>query len=417
MPPVIRSPMHQAMHHSETSLWRDYRAMSFVIWLSIAQTVSWGIMFYGFAVFIKPLTVEFGWSKAEITGAFTLSLLVVGLFSISAGSILDRFGGRWLMTGASALGAVLLFVAARIDTLTAYYAVWIGLGLAMAATLYPSGFAVVVATLGTRARQGVTLMTLVAGFASTVFIPLISLLIDRVDWRDSFTLLGVILLVICVPIHAYVLRLERVPGAGQSGRPRIFSIDLKAGPVADALRNPVLWWIGVCFTANSFVMAGVTVHIIPLMLERGFAMVTIVATIAMIGPMQVAGRVVVSVFEKWLDFRKAGIISGIFLLLGFALLSMAQPDNNLNYLFPIFYGGSLGIITIVRALAVPELIGPEAYGALNGLLGLASSLALAATPVLISWVWLISQSYTAPLLLLSAIALGSLISFIIAVRR
>ncbi|MBT7760214.1 MAG: MFS transporter, partial [Rhodospirillaceae bacterium] len=157
--------------------------------------------------------------------------------------------------------------------------------------------------------------------------------------------------------------------------------------------------------------------IIPLMLERGFAMVTIVATIAMIGPMQVAGRVVVSVFEKWLDFRKAGIISGIFLLLGFALLSMAQPDNNLNYLFPIFYGGSLGIITIVRALAVPELIGPEAYGALNGLLGLASSLALAATPVLISWVWLISQSYTAPLLLLSAIALGSLISFIIAVRR
>jgi MFS family permease len=413
----MKKTTHPALHLSETSLWRDYRAMSFVIWLSIAQTVSWGIMFYGFAVFIEPLTAEFGWSKAEITGAFTLSLLVVGLFSVSAGTVLDRFGGRWLMTGASALGAALLFITAQIETLTAYYAVWIGLGLAMAATLYPSGFAVVVATLGSRARQGVTLMTLIAGFASTVFIPLISLLIDRVDWRDSFTLLGVILLVICVPIHAYVLRLERVPGAGQSGRPRIFSIDLKSGPVADALRNPVLWWIGVCFTANSFVMAGVTVHIIPLMLERGFTMVTIVATIAMIGPMQVAGRVMVTVFEKWLDFRRAGLISGIFLLLGFALLSMAQPDNYLNYLFPIFYGSSLGIITIVRALAVPELIGPEAYGALNGLLGLVSSLALAATPVLISWVWLISQSYTAPLLLLSAVSLGSLLSFIIAVRR
>ncbi len=413
----MKKSTHPAMHLSETSLWRDYRAMSFVIWLSLAQTVSWGIMFYGFAVFIEPLTAEFAWSKAEITGAFTLSLLVVGLFSISAGTVLDRFGGRWLMTGASALGAGMLLITAQIETLTAYYAVWIGLGLAMAATLYPSGFAVVVATLGSRARQGVTLMTLIAGFASTVFIPLISLLIDRIDWRDTFTLLGVILLVICVPIHAYVLRLERVPGAGQSGRPRIFSIDLKSGPVADALRNPVLWWIAICFTAHSFVMAGVTVHIIPLMLERGFAMVTIVATIAMIGPMQVAGRVVVTVFEKWLDFRRAGLISGIFLLFGFALLSMAQPDNNLNYLFPIFYGSSLGIITIVRALAVPELIGPEAYGALNGLLGLASSLALAVTPVLVSWVWLISQSYTAPLLLLSAVALCALLSFIMAVAK
>ncbi len=405
------------MHESETSLWRDYPALSFVVWLSIAQTVSWGIMFYVFAVFIKPLTTEFGWSKADITGAFTLSLLVVGLLSVSAGIILDRFGGRWLMSGASALGAVILLLAAHIETLTAYYVVWIGLGLAMSATLYPAGFAVVVATLGPRARQGVTIMTLIAGFASTVFIPLISLLLELMDWRETFTLLGLILACICVPIHAYVLRLERVPGTGQTGRPRIFTIDLQDGPVAAGLRNPAFWWIGICFTTNSLVMAGVTVHIIPLMLERGFAMAVIVATIAMIGPMQVAGRVVVTVFENWLDFRKAGLMSGVFLLIGFGLLFLAQPNNYLNYLFPIFYGSSLGIITIVRALAVPELIGPEAYGALNGLLGLASSLALAIAPVLISWVWLLSQSYTAPLFVFSAVGLVSLLSFIMAVRR
>ena len=405
------------MHETDTSLWRDYRALSFVIWLSIAQTVSWGIMFYGFAVFIKPLTTEFGWSKAEITGAFTLSLFVVGLASISAGSILDRFGGRTLMTGASALGAVLMVAAGQIEGLAAYYVVWVGLGLAMSATLYPSGFAVVVATLGSRARQGITVMTLIAGFASTVFIPLISFMVDHIGWRDSFSWLGVILLVVCVPIHLVVLRLERVPGAGQTERPRIFSIDTKSGPVAAGLRNPAFWWIGVCMTANSFVMAGVTVHIIPLMLERGFAMATIVGTIAMIGPMQVAGRVVVTVFERWLDFRKAGLVSGIFLLIGFALLAQVQPDNYFNYLFPIFYGGSLGIITIVRGIAVPELIGPEAYGALNGIIGLASALALAAAPVLLSWVWLIGGSYTAPLILLFAVALLSLLSFLVAARR
>ncbi len=391
--------------------------MAFVVWLSIAQTVSWGIMFYGFAVFIQPLTEEFGWNKAEITGAFTLCLLVSGLVSISAGSILDRFGGRWLMTGASSLGVVLLLAASFTDSLTSYYVVWIGIGLVTASTFYPSGFAVVVATLGSRARQGVTVMTLIAGFASTVFIPLISVLIDQVGWRDSFLYLGLILLAVCVPIHAIVLRQERVPGAGSMDRPRIFTIDLKSGPVAAGIRNPAFWWIGICFTANSFVMAGVTVHIIPLMLERGFAMGTVIATTAMIGPMQVSGRIFVTIFEKWVDFRMAGLISGIFLLIGFVFLGFAQPDNYLNFIFPIFYGASLGIITIVRALAVPELIGPAAYGALNGLLGFASAMALAATPVLLSLVWLISDSYTAPLVVLAAVGSIGLFSFILAARR
>jgi len=405
------------MHLSETSLWRDYHAMAFVVWLSIAQTVSWGIMFYGFAVFIGPLTDEFGWSKAEITGAFTLSLLVSGLAGVSVGSILDRYGGRWLMTSASILGVIALVGASFIDSLIAYYGIWIGIGLITAATLYPSGFAVTVATLGNRGRQGVTLMTLIAGFASTIFIPLISLLIDQVGWRDTFLYLSIILLAVCVPIHAIVLRKERVPGAGSMDRPRIFTIDLRTGPVATAIRNPSFWWIGTCITAFSFIMAGVTVHIIPLMQERGFPMTTIIITTAMIGPMQVAGRIFVTVFEKWVDFRMTGLISCGCVLISFGLLSFAYPHNNLNYIFPLFYGASQGIITIVRALAVPELIGPEAYGALNGLLGFASTLALAATPVLISWIWLIGNSYTAPLVTLSIIGTVCLLSFIMAVRR
>ena len=145
-------------------------------------------------------------------------------------------------------------------------------------------------------------------------------------------------------------------------------------------------------------------------------MTTIIITTAMIGPMQVAGRIFVTIFEKWVDFRMMGLISCGCVLTSFALLSFAYPNNNLNYIFPLFYGASQGIITIVRALAVPELIGPEAYGALNGLLGFASTMSLAATPVLISWIWLISDSYTAPLLTLSIIGVICLLSFIMAVR-
>ena len=409
--------MPSSAHLSEISLWRDRSAMKFVIWLSIAQTVSWGAMFYGFAVFISPLSNEFQWEKTEITGAFTVSLLIVGVFSYAAGRILDYFGGRWLMTAASALGGILLFLAGHIDNLTNYYVIWVGLGLVMSATLYPSGFAVIIATLGSRARQGVTLMTLIAGFASTIFIPLISYSLTQLDWRATYYLLGLSLLLICVPIHAYVLKSERVPRNKKNDSLEFFQLGSQKGPIARNITNPRFLWIGLCFTTNSLVMAGVTVHIIPLMLERGFDMTTIVATIAIIGPMQVAGRLVMTIFANWLDFRKSGLLSCIALLASFGALSAATPENHFHYLFPILYGVSLGINTIVRALAVPELIGPEAYGALNGVLGFASAMALAAAPLIVSWIWSINSDYTIPLLILSLTALLSVCSFVLAVKK
>ena len=155
------------------------RPRFFYGWVVVAggflnQVLNSGLGYQGFGTFLLHLEREFGWSKAEITGAFTLSLLVSGLAGVSVGSILDRFGGRWLMTSASTLGVLALVGASFTDSLITYYGIWIGIGLITAATLYPSGFAVTVATLGNRGRQGVTLMTLIAGFASTIFIPLIN---------------------------------------------------------------------------------------------------------------------------------------------------------------------------------------------------------------------------------------------------
>jgi len=178
-----------------------------LVWpLSLVQLISWGTFYYGFAIFLTPMETELGWARAELTGAVTLGLVVAGAFSLPAGRLIDRGHGRLVLTGGSLLGGAMLLAWSQVETVAAFYAIWFGLGLAMAATLYEPAFAVLIRALGDLAQRGIAAMTLVGGFASTVFIPLSHLLIEGLDWRQAMVVLGVLNIGLGGLIHLLVLR-------------------------------------------------------------------------------------------------------------------------------------------------------------------------------------------------------------------
>jgi hypothetical protein len=151
-----------------------------LVWaLSLAQLVSWGSIYYGFSLFVVPMEAELGWSRISLNGALSLGLLMSGLFAYPVGSWIDRQGGRILMTVGSLAGAGLLVVWSQVENPTVFYAIWLGLGLAMAATLYEPVFAVLTRSFPHSYRTKITALTLVGGFASTVFIPLTQIFIDQ----------------------------------------------------------------------------------------------------------------------------------------------------------------------------------------------------------------------------------------------
>ena len=114
-----------------------------LVWaLALAQLVSWGSIYYGFSLFVVPMEAELGWSRAAINGALSLGLLVSGACAYPVGAWIDRHGGRAVMGAGSALGAALLAAWSRIDSLAMLYVVWLGLGAALACTLYEPVFAV-----------------------------------------------------------------------------------------------------------------------------------------------------------------------------------------------------------------------------------------------------------------------------------
>ena len=368
-----------------------------LIWaLSAAQLVSWGSIYYSFSLFVVPMESELGWSRASLNGALSLGLLASGLAAYSIGARIDRHGGRAVMTLGSLAATVLFAAWSRVDSVALFYVIWLGLGLALAATLYEPVFAVVTRAFPDDYRTRITALTLVGGFASTVFIPLTQLFIDQLGWRDALIALALCNAAIALPVHALLLR-DGEPAGASDAASRAATQRIGDAALRRALGHPAFWALAVCFTAYYATFSAMTFHIIPLLTERHVPIAIIVAAIATIGPAQVAGRVALLALGRRFATAPAGRIA--FLGLPCAvLLLLALPGSTIGlFAFAAIYGAANGIITILRGTAVPDLLWREGYGAINGALTLPANVARAAAPFGAALIWSAAGNYDAVL--------------------
>ena len=356
-----------------------YYGWSVVAALCVTETVTWGIVYYGYPVFLRPMEEALGASRVAVTGAFSLGLAVAALAAVPVGRWLDRRGPRGLMTLGSCLGTVLCLLWARVESLTALYAVWLGMGFAMAATLYEPAFAAVVAWFATRGRDRALLtLTLAAGLASTIFMPIEAWLLGRLGWRTTITLLALVLGAVTIPLHALVLRrapAEPAPEAGAAARPAAASLTLGA-----AARTPVFWVLAVAFVVGNFATVSVTVHLIPYLADRGYAPAVAAMMIGWMGAMQLPGRLFFVPVAAWLGPR--WVTAGVFAAQAAALvqlpLVLALPTL---VPFVMMLGAANGMSTLARASSVAEIFGARHYGAISGAVALGANGARAVGPV------------------------------------
>ena len=364
-----------------------HRGWTLVFALAAAQLVSWGSIYYSFSLFVVPMEQELGWSRTALNGALSAGLALAGLASYPVGAWIDRAGGRAVMSLGSALGAILLFAWSHIGALGAFYAVWMGLGLALAATLYEPGFAVLARLYPDHYRQRITAMTLVGGFASTVFIPLTAVTIEAWGWRNALVMLALANALFCLPVHGLWLRDRAVAGAPQRRGGALFDEHFRR-----ALAHPAFWGLGISFTMYGAVASALTFHIIPLLEERHVPTATIVASIAVFGPAQVAGRIALLALGRRAGAVRVGRL-GFTVLPASILLLLLPPAPATLFVFYLLFGAANGVITVVRGTAVPELLWRESYGAINGALTLPTNLARAVAPWGAALLWSAAGSY------------------------
>lgn len=372
--------------------------------LGVAQICSWGTLYYSFALMAEAMRVELGWSKPEIYGAATLGLTFAGIATYPVGAAIDRGQGRYVMSLASIGAGFLLIAWSQVSNIVVFYVVLALVGCLQAATFYEPAFAVIVRRLGSaNARRGITTLTLWGGFASTVFIPLIQLLIDGFGWRGALIVLGVINIVICGGL--YFLAID--PTRDRAVPARLDSQPLVGrAAVAWAMRLPVFWALMVALIGYEIAFAALTFHLYPLLLERGLHPAGVVTVLAVIGPAQVAGRILVMLFAAKASIRRVGstiVIVFPLAVLGFA---WAPPNVLLISVVAAAYGTANGILTIVRGFMVPEMISQDAYGAINGALVAPMNVTLAVAPLAAAWLWSATGGYDAVLV---AIGIGAIV--------
>ncbi|OQW50957.1 MFS transporter [Candidatus Raskinella chloraquaticus] len=369
-------------------------ASAMVIALSIGQVVSWGTLFYAFTLFIVPMEAEFGWSRTELNGALSLGLLASAIMALPAGTLIDRFGGRWIMGICAVLGAACLALWSMISDLTSFYLLWIVIGMLHAGTLYEPAFAVLTANVRDY-KRAITFMTFFGGFASTVFIPLTHLLIDHFGWRQALLALAIIQLTIPGIFNILMLSGTRGSMSGEAVTP---STTQEHSPLTGALRQPAFWGLSLALTAYALLFSGLTFHMIPLLSERGVSLDQTVAAVALIGPSQVGGRLILFFFATNVSARALGKVVFLMPIVAMILLIAAPPFGFPGLVaFAFVYGLGNGMITIVRGAGVAEIFGTRGYGAISGALTLVTNLAKAIAPLLLAFLWQIGENYQTPL--------------------
>jgi predicted MFS family arabinose efflux permease len=382
----------------------------FVSALSFTQLISYGTLFYAFALIIEPMERELGWSKTALTAAYSLALVSSAFFAVPVGRLIDRGYGRAVMTGGSILAAVFLGLWAWTDHYLAFLLIWLGIGAAMSAVFYEPGFAVLASRLGLLTRRGITIMTLVGGFASTVFIPLTHVLIEAYGWRGALLVLAALNLAICAVLHASSI--PAAPVRPKHGR----ETPAATRPASDprrVLANPAFWLFVVTSVLQGIISTGIPVHLIPILLERGFTIDAAVVAYTVIGPAQVAARFLTGFGERAMSLRGIGVATMALSVLAFALLPFVPAGSWLILGFAGLYGAANGMLTIVRALLPPELFGREDYGAIQGMIAMPVRIAMAGAPFAFGALWAWQGSYDAVVLLCLGMAVCAFGAFML----
>lgn len=371
------------MRSQDTVNGKLYYGWYITFTLAITETISWGIIYYAFSVFITPMEADLGWSRGQLTGGFSLMLLITGVMAFPVGAWIDKHGSRLLMTAGSVGASVLVIAWSQVTDLTAFYLIWAGLGICAAAVLYEPAFAVIATWFVRRRSTALAIVTFAAGLASTIFIPLSDALLNAFGWRNAVLILGVGLAVTTILPHALVLR-RRPDDLGflPDGAIRQQNTELpRAGlSLSDALHSRFFWLLTLAFSLSYLSAAAIRVHFIPFLIEARIDASTAAIASGSIGVMQVAGRVVFAPLDTRLSGRV--MVAGIFamqaaamglLLLGSSLIAVG--------LFILVFGTSYGARTLARPSILAELFGSTHFGRISSVMAIFLTAAATVAPV------------------------------------
>jgi MFS family permease len=378
--------------------------------LGLTQIIGYGSLYYAFSVLAPAMASDLHWSTEWVFGGLSIALLAAGLAAPTAGRLVDRYGAGQIMTIGSLAAALALTFWALVPGKIAFVLGLVAIEGASTFVQYNAAFALLVQIDHKRASRNITYLTLIAGFASTLFWPLTAALQQHLTWREVYLVFAATNLLICMPIHFWLSGLSR---PGRTDRiaeeaSAIAASEMRLLPSSLRPRAFVLMAVG--FALLSFVNAATLVHMLPVLTALGLgALAVLVGTL--FGPAQVLSRLINMIFGTELSAPKLAIICAILEPLGIAILLLSAPWVPGAVAFSIVFGLGSGLSSIVQGTLPLHLFGKDGYGELVGRIA-AVRLIVAATAPFVFAILVTNFGVVPALAVTVVLGLGSILAFL-----
>jgi MFS family permease len=344
-----------------TTTSTDRPPVAAILTLGLTQIIGYGTLYYSFSILAPAMARDLNWSSEWIFGALSAALLIGGLAAPTMGKWIDRFGAGRVMTAGSAIAATALVACAFSSGKIAFVVALIAIETASNLVQYGAAFALLVQIRPTVAQRSITYLTLIAGFASTIFWPITTALHAHVSWQTVYLVFAVLNVAVCLPIHAWLsfgIARSRKQASGKSTR----HVEPSLPP---SIRAPAFILMVTGFALESFVNAALLVHMVPVLSGLGLgAMAVMVGTL--FGPSQVLSRFTNMVFGGGLSQLTLAIISAVLLPTALVILIATAPSVPGALVFAIVFGLASGLSSIVQGTLPLALFGSEGYGKRQG---------------------------------------------------
>ena len=373
-----------------------------VVCLGMLQILVWGGSFFLLAVMGEPITRDTGWAAHWVYGSLSLSLMVAAFLAPLSSRLVARHGGRIQLACSGAIVALGLLMVAASHTLVWFMLAWTVIGVGMACGLYETLFSTLGALYGERAGKAITGITLISGFATTLSWPLVALAIQHLGWRSACVAYALLLLVVVAPAYLCVL-----PAGGQITH-------RSASTIAPAKRLDqrvylLLTWI---FALGAIIMTAISVQLVAVLQGMGFSLAAAIGLCAVLGPSQVASRILQMLASKRHPVWTA-LVSAVLVAVGMVLVTTVPGMAVLGL---VLYGLGNGLRAIVRGLLPLALMPPAQYVSLMGKMSRPSLIGQALTPVVGGFV-LQHFGAQAVLITLCCVALLNLLLVVLVLRH
>lgn len=369
---------------SDCALVEDTRPVEHLPWrrlvavFAVTQTIGYGVLIQSFTVLLVPMAADLGASRPAVTGAATISTLVGACAALPIGQLLDRFGGRLLMSLGSVVGVAAIVSWARATSIGQLYVAFVLVGLALAMSTYEAAFAVlVVATEADSRDRAILTVTSIAGLATGLYYPLAGWLESALGWRSAVLVMGGLLAVVALPAHLWA-----VPGRAVHAR----RVARRVGvPVGVALRDPRFYLLGVAFLAQSGAVAAFLLMLVTYLRDIGHPVAVAATMPAVIGVLMVASRLALAPLARRYGMTRVTTASFAVQGLGMLALPLVGASLPLTVACVATVGLGQGISVIARPSIVADVFGAARFASIIAVLTVPIALARSGAPLLAAW--------------------------------